>query len=53
MSTKVDPIEKAIFQNSIVLKLCIITTPQTVANPQSLVNKHTYANGLREITPTK
>ena len=39
MSTKVDPIEKAISQNSIVLKLCIIT-PQIVASLQNLVNKH-------------
>ena len=40
MSTKVDPTEKAISQNSIVLKLCIII-PQIVASLQNLVNKHT------------
>ena len=39
MSTKVDPTEKAISQNSIVLKLCIII-PQIVASLQYLVNKH-------------
>ena len=39
MSTKVDPIEKAIPQNSIRLKLCI--TPQTAASLQNLVNKRT------------
>ena len=41
MSTKVDPTEKAISQNSIVLKLCIII-PQIVASLQNLVNKHHF-----------
>ena len=45
MSTKLDPIEKAISQNSIVLK------PQ-IASPQNLINKHTLEvppvfNGLK------
>ena len=40
MSTKVDPIEKAISQNSIVLKLCIYNNT-TVASLQNLANKHT------------
>ena len=39
MASKVDPIEKVIFQNSIILKY--IVTPQTVTSLENLVNKHT------------
>ena len=48
MSTKADPTEKAVSQNSIVLKLCL----------QNLVNKHTIdvppvSNGLKSVQGAK